>query len=26
MAMLALGSLTLIGALGAAWFSRKKIK
>ena len=26
LAMLALGSLTLIGALGAAWFSRKKIK
>ena len=24
--MLALGSLTLVGALGAAWFSRKKIK
>ena len=26
LAMLALGSLTLVGALGAAWFSRKKIK
>ncbi|AWM76045.1 BspA family leucine-rich repeat surface protein [Lactobacillus kullabergensis] len=26
LAMLALGSLTLIGALSAAWFSRKKIK
>ncbi|KJY63054.1 hypothetical protein JF73_15520 [Lactobacillus helsingborgensis] len=24
--LLALGSLTLVGALGAAWFSRKKIK
>ena len=26
LALLALGSLTLVGALGAAWFSRKKIK
>ncbi|MBI0120835.1 BspA family leucine-rich repeat surface protein [Lactobacillus sp. M0398] len=26
LAMLALGSLTLVGALSAAWFSRKKIK